>query len=270
MTELPYCGAAPLPGELWHRFNWDPVIIAALCLAVCLQLWWCRRATVRERLASVAGWSVAAAALLSPLCALSVALLSARIGQHMILALIAAPLIALGMAAKRVRSEPLLRNEPIGDESPLRVGSAGRAGSFLWMAAAAFFFALWFWHMPWPYEATFTSVAVYWCMHVSLFGSAIWLWYALLHHPAGRTAEALLAGALTSIQMGLLGATLSLAGHALFRWHLLTTWAFGVSPLEDQQLGGVVMWVPGIALFLWVAVRSLARLWSSLEGARVA
>jgi putative membrane protein len=247
MTELPYCGTAPSPGELLSRFNFDPVLIAALGIVVCLQLWCTRQATRQQRASGLFGWAIAAAALLSPLCALSVALLSARIGQHMILVLIAAPLIALGMPRT---------GAPVGQS---------RRGWPLWMAAVLFFFALWFWHMPWPYEATFSSVAVYWSMHITLFGSAIWLWRELLHHPATRTTEALLAGALTSIQMGLLGATLSLAGHALFRWHLITTWAFGLSPLEDQQLGGVIMWVPGIALFLWVAVRSLARLWSSLE-----
>jgi putative membrane protein len=247
MTELPYCGTAPLPGELLSRFNLDPQLIAALGLAVCLQLWWNKSETPRRRSAGTAGWLIAAAAFLSPLCALSVALFSARVAQHMILVLVAAPLIASGMPA-RARGE----------------------GWSLWIAALAFFSMLWFWHMPWPYEATFTSVSVYWAMHVSLFGSAIWLWRELLHHSPLRTSEALLAGALTSIQMGLLGAILSLAGHALFRWHLLTAWAFGFSPLEDQQLGGVIMWVPGIAFFLWVAIRSLLRLWSSLEEARAA
>jgi cytochrome c oxidase assembly factor CtaG len=50
--------------------------------------------------------------------------------------------------------------------------------------------------------------------------------------------------------MGLLGAVLCLAGHPLFSWHLLTTFAWNMTPLEDQELGGVIMWVPGIALFL--------------------
>jgi putative membrane protein len=246
VTALPYCGAAPLPGELLTRFNLDPVLIAALVAAVCLQVWWTGGTTTRrQKMASVMGWLVASAALISPLCALSVALFSARVAQHMTLVLIAAPLIAFGMAGRQSRS-----GWPLG------------------LAALAFFAALWFWHMPWPYEATSTSVSVYWCMHVSLFGSAVWLWRELLHHPSTRTVEALLAGALTSIQMGLLGAMLSLADHGLFSWHLTRTWPFGLTPLEDQQLGGVIMWVPGIALFLWVAVRSLARLWSSLEGAR--
>jgi putative membrane protein len=247
MTELPYCGTAPLPGELLMRFNTDPVLIAVLLAAAGLQLWGARRMPARQLFCGLIGWMIAAAAFLSPLCALSVALFAARVAQHMILVLVAAPLIAAGIP-----------------------GHAPRAAWALWLSALAFFVSLWFWHMPLPYEATFRSVAVYWCMHLSLFGSAIWFWYALMHHARAHVVDAFAAGTLTSIQMGMLGAFLSLGDHALFRWHLLTTWAWHLTPLEDQQLGGVLMWVPGIVIFLWVALWSLARLWATLDGVRAA
>jgi putative membrane protein len=63
---------------------------------------------------------------------------------------------------------------------------------------------------------------------------------------------------------------LTFADRPLFISHLLTTQAWGLTPLQDQELGGVLMWVPGLALFLWTAVRSLGRLWESLERARPA
>jgi putative membrane protein len=245
--QLPYCGSAPIPGELLTRFNFDLVLIAILIFAFAVQLWFGRALPVRRRWLISGGWLVAALAFTSPLCALSVSLFSARIAQHMVLMLVAAPMIAAGM--------------PITSRA---------AGWPLWMSALTVFVSLWFWHMPVPYEATFGSVAVYWCMHLSLFGGSIWLWSELLHHSRLHTAPALVAGAITSMQMGLLGAIFSLADQALFRSHLSTTWAWGLTPLEDQQLGGVLMWVPGIALFLWVSVRSLARLWSTAEGARAA
>jgi putative membrane protein len=245
--ELPYCGVAPIPGELWTRFNPDPVLIVAILLGAGVELWITLGARrKRQRTFVLIGWAVAAAAYISPLCALSVSLYSARAAQQMILVLIAAPLIALGLPALR----------------------AAREGWVLWISVLVFFFALWFWQMPQPYDSTFSSVAIYWCMHVTVFSSAIWLWHELLHHPPQRTAEAFIAGAVTSMQLGLLGAMLSLAGHPIFRWHLITTWAWGLTPLEDQQLGGVVMWAPAIALFMWTAIRSLVRLWASMEGLR--
>ncbi len=250
-VQLPYCGFAPVPGALLGRFNLDPVLIASLCLLCAWQLWAARNSPGDRRprqIVALAGWLIAASAFLSPLCALSVALFSARVAQHMILVLVAAPLIAMAWPRTRPSKHP----------------------QTLWLATTVLFFALWFWHMPIPYDETFRSWAAYWCMHISLFGSGIWLWRELLQHPPERIGPVLAASVVTFLQMGLLGAVLTLAGRPLFPWHALSTQAWGLSPLQDQQLGGALMWVPGIALFLWSALRSLARLWGSLERAHPA
>jgi putative membrane protein len=234
------------------RFNVDPVLIVGLVLICSWQMISLRRhARVdsrRKQVYAAAGWSVAAAAFISPLCALSVALFSARIAQHMVLILVAAPLIAQALPRPRVSRQPLR----------------------LWAATCVFFVALWFWHMPVPYEATFSSTAVYWAMHATLFGSSILLWRELLGHADQHTAQVLAAGTLTFVQMGLLGAVLALADRPMFQWHFFTTQVWGLTPLQDQQLGGTVMWVPGLALFLWSALRSISRVWRSMESARPA
>lgn len=243
---IPYCGLPVLPGELLTRFNLDPLLLASLALAACLQV---RFATAtRTRAVAACGWIVAAVAFVSPLCALSVSLFSARVGQHMLLVLIAAPLIALG-----------------GTAAPQAAGSSVNQ---LRLSGLLFFAALWFWHMPVPYDATFASTIVYWAMHLSLFGTAIVLWRQLLLHIRQHTGEALVVGALSSMQMGLLGSVLTFASHPLFVWHLTTTQPWGLTPLQDQQLGGVLMWVPGIVLFLFAFVRSVQRVWTVLEPGR--
>jgi len=252
IRQVPYCGAAPLPGELLTRFNLDPLLILALgVLCVCQLIALRKHQTDGDghyRVYAVGGWLVASAALLSPLCALSVALFSARLAQHMILILAAAPLIAVGLPRAQVspRSWPL------------------------WGTTAIFFLALWFWHMPRPYDATFTSVNVYWIMHITLFGTSILLWRELLYHSPRRTAQVLAAGTLTFVHMGLLGVVLTFAQRPMFQWHFLTTTAWGLTPLQDQQLGGTLMWVPGIVLFLWTAIRSIVRAWRSIERERPA
>jgi putative membrane protein len=244
LSSLPYCGSPPGPGALLHRFNWDPVLLASL-LVLCAGHWWTlRRDPLRHY--ALAGWLVAAAALVSPLCALSVALFSARVGQHMILILIAAPLIALALPSRLPR------------QSSIALGVGG----------LVFFLALWIWHMPIPYETTFTSVSVYWAMHVTLFGSAVWLWRELLHHPPQRAVAALTVGTLSFAHMGLLGAVLAFATRPLFQWHVATTYLWNLTPLQDQQLGGVLMWVPGVALSLWIAIRSVNRVWVSFDKPR--
>lgn len=241
---LPYCGTPPSPGELLGRFNLDPVLIGVLFALAAVHV-----ASVSDRRGrsyALCGWLIATMAFISPLCALSVALFSARIAQHMILLLVAAPLIALGLPGRR-------------EAAPSEGNWA------LWAAAGAFLVALWGWHMPTPYDATFTATSVYWMMHITLFGGAIVLWRELVNHPARHTAAALTVGLVTSMQMGLLGAVLTLARRPLFFPHLTTTQIWGLTPLQDQQLGGILMWVPGILLFLWAAIRSLRRLWDTLE-----
>ena len=166
----------------------------------------------------------------------------------MVLMLVAAPLIARGLPRRQALTE-----------SPC-----------LWMSAAAFLAALWFWHMPIPYEATFTSKRVYWAMHVTLFGSSILLWRELLNHTRQQAGQALAAGMLTLVQMGLLGAVLALADRPMFQWYLLTTEPWGLTPLQDQELGAGMMWVPGAILFLLGALYSISRLWESIDRTRPA
>jgi putative membrane protein len=228
------------------RFNWDPVLLASLLL-LCVGHWWAlRRDPLRHY--ALAGWLVAAAALVSPLCALSVALFSARVAQHMILVLIAAPLIALALP----------RRQPAQSSIALGIGGL------------MFFLALWTWHMPLPYETTFTSVSVYWAMHMTLFGSAVWLWRELLHHAPQRAFAAFTVGTFSFAHMGLLGAVLVFATRPLFQWHIATTYPWDLTPLQDQQLGGILMWVPGVALSLWIAIRSVKRVWVSFDKPRPA
>lgn len=86
-------------------------------------------------------------------------------------------------------------------------------------------------------------------MHVTTFGAALLLWHALLARGAKNSGAALAVAFGTGIQMSLLGAVLSLAPRPMFLVHLTTTWPWGLSPLQDQELGGVILWVPAGILF---------------------
>ena len=112
------------------------------------------------------------------------------------------------------------------------------------LAAATFAVTLWFWHAPAAYAATFQSDGVYWAMHLTAFAAAVWLWSGLLDGSRDAARPFALATLLTTGQMGLLGALITFAGRPLYAPHFATTYAWGLTPLADQQLGGVVMWVP--------------------------
>ena len=233
----PYCGAPPTEAGLWARWNLDPILILALVIGGVAYFMLTRRngapVPARRKGFFYAGWSLAMLALISPLCALSVSLFSARIGQHVLLETVAAPLMALGLTSRR------------------------RTSSCALLAAAAFASALVFWHAPRPYVATFDSTLVYWTMHLTLFGSALWFWREVLGAPPARTATTLAATLVVSLSMALVGAVILFAPEPLYAPHILTAGAWGLSPLADQQLGAVIMWVPAGLIFVISVMASL-------------
>jgi putative membrane protein len=247
---LPWCGAPPDPSLIWLAWRLDPLVVSTLGLLFGWLAGRIVRADHRSRSLRLAlfsgGWTIATLALVSPLCPLSVSLFSARASQHMLLTMIAAPLVAAGLEGLLSRPSRIRSKFLALIESPL---------------AAAFAFAaiVWFWHAPSPYGLTFESATAYWSMHVTMFGSAVWLWHRLVGRDA-MPIETLLASLVSTVQMGFLGALISLAPRPLYAPHLLTTDAWGLAPLEDQQLGGAVMWVLGCVAFLVVSMISLRAL----------
>ncbi|MBV9290347.1 MAG: cytochrome c oxidase assembly protein [Hyphomicrobiales bacterium] len=235
-----------MPGsEVW---NFDPKLLAGLALAGLCFYGFSKRAHARDKWRSaylLSGLVVLALAFVSPLCNLSVALFSARATQHMIVALIAAPLIAKALAAGNAE-----------DRSP---GHATPLAATLIFAAV-----FWFWHSPAAYDETLRSNGVYWLMHLSTFGAALFLW--LLAFRSNELA-AFMVVTVTGLQMTLLGALLTFAAQPLFSVHEFTTPAWGLTSLQDQELGGLVMWVPAGLLLTGYSVFALGRLLSRMDAA---
>jgi putative membrane protein len=225
---IAYCGPAAVPADLLTRWNIDPLLMAALAVLTIL--------IVSGRVANVrAGWAalvLIAVIFISPLCALSSALFSARVLHHVLLIAAVAPLLALAFPMGRLPSPPL-------------AALVGLHAIILWL-----------WHMPGPYEWGLASVPAYWLMQASLLGSAWLLWRAILASTA-HPGSALVALVATIGQMGLLAALIVFAPRALYAVHFATTTAWGMSPLADQQLAGLLMWVPAslpyLGVGLWLA-----------------
>jgi putative membrane protein len=235
----PYCGASPLPGAL--HCNLDPILIGGLALtfgayALCRRL---RVVEVGERqfLIGSAGLTLLAASLITPLCNLSVALFAARAVQHVLMLLVAVPLLVLGMPR----------------------GCVGRFEAIA--GPLGFAAALWFWHLPAFYDATLRNNVVYWAMHLTLVAAALSLWRVLL-------SGAVFGSLFTGIQMSALGALLTLSPRPWFSVYGATTWPWGLSQSADQQLGGVIMWVVGGVLLSGFTVALLARMFASAGPAR--
>ena len=115
---------------------------------------------------------------------------------------------------------------------------------------------LWFWHAPALYEAALSDHGVYAVMEITLLASAILFWAAIRSTSAPAAALGLV---LTMVQMGMLGALLVFAGSAVYAPHLLTTGSWGLTPVQDQQLAGLIMWAPAAGVYLATALVLVAR-----------
>ncbi|NDV87882.1 cytochrome c oxidase assembly protein [Aurantimonas aggregata] len=230
----PYCGAPPPPSALLAAWNGDPVLIALIAFATGAGFWALRgEGQGRARLWHAGAMLMLVAAFLSPLCALSSALFSARVVHHLLLIAIAAPMLALAFPKRRAGGTALLS-----------------------LLVAVHLVAVWFWHAPQPYEAALSSDAIYWTMEMTLLVSGILLWRELTA-PAAPVGRVLLAHLTLIVQMGLLGALITFAPEPLYAPHFLTTTPYGLSALDDQQLAGLIMWVPAIVPYLVAALLAL-------------
>jgi putative membrane protein len=234
---IAYCGPAAIPDDLWTRWNLDPLLIGILA-ALAIVVGGGRSSDAR------AGWAAIMLMLIifvSPLCAMSSALFSVRVLHHVLLIAAVAPLLALAFPQRKISSLPIA------------------------VLVAVNAVVLWLWHAPGLYTWGLASVPAYWLMQISLLGSAWLLWRAIL--APTQPGAALMALAATIGQMGLLGALIVFAPRPLYLVHLASTASWGMAPLTDQQLAGLLMWVPAMLPYLgvglWIA-------WSSLRSSEPA
>jgi putative membrane protein len=121
--------------------------------------------------------------------------------------------------------------------------------------AALHALAVWSWHLPTLYEAGLTSPWWHALEHASFLGSALAFWALVL--PAGRRrrlghAPAIFLVFVTALQGAALGAVLTFATRPLYPTHVRRALTWGIGPLTDQQLAGLIMWVPAGIVYLLV------------------
>lgn len=254
--------------ELFRSWEFDPLVVVSLVLSAFVyaaginNLW--RTTSVGsgingwEAAAFTAGWISMAVALVSPLHSWGEVLFSAHMTQHEILMLVSAPLIVLGRPLiATMWAMPRSWRSDAG--SILNWRPLDATWNTLTNAAVAFAvhaLALWVWHIPLLFQATLESDLVHTMQHASFFGSALLFWWAIIYGKRGLPSYG--AGVLylfaTSIHSGLLGAFLTFTRSVWYPIYSDSTEAWGLSPLEDQQLGGLIMWVPAGIVYILAAL----------------
>jgi len=201
-----------------------------------------------EIAAFASGWGVLVLALLSPIATLSESLFSVHMTQHELLMLVAAPLLAISRP-----HVPMLLALPRRWRASARTGAGGlRLASsplFVFMLHAL---ALWIWHLPFLYEAAVLDDRIHLVQHACFAGTAMLFWWGLVRGRYGRLGygSAVIYIFATAVHSGGLGALLTFSERP---WYpLYARQAIGNDALRDQQLAGIIMWVPaGVVMMLF-------------------
>ncbi|MDK4718654.1 cytochrome c oxidase assembly protein [Rhizobium sp. CNPSo 3968] len=253
----------------------DPWIVTPLAVAAFLYGRGCWRLRRRVRMSrSVvakralcywAGWLTLAGALLSPLHWLGEQLFTFHMIEHEIIMAISAPMIVIARPAGT-----FLWGLP--DRLTRWTGRAMRRRSvriaWHWLsggtnATLLHAVAIWAWHAPILFDAAVADVTLHRLQHLSFFATAILFWWSIFWRSNRGVAAWHLF--LTMLHTGALGALMALAPRVLYvaQTHTAETW--GLTPLEDQQLAGMVMWIPAGTIYAGVAL-AMAALWIANAG----
>jgi putative membrane protein len=271
-------GPDALRGPWWQQWEWEPAIVITMLVAglgYYLGLSNLRVAVAtpgklrREAWCYGAGWTCLVVALLSPLHPFGQEFFSVHMVQHEVLMVAAAPLLILGRPMLVMLSALPHATARRGVELLRRHGGRhawhGLTDPFIaWLVHAA---ALWIWHIPALFEATIESKALHALQHVSFLGSALLFWHAVFFGPRRKSGYGMAVVYLftTALHSGALGALLTFATVHWYPAYASGAGIAGLTSLEDQQLGGLIMWIPAGIIYL-VAGLALFALW--IRGAR--
>lgn len=259
---------SPPPG--WWR-AWDlepgvvvPLVVGAVWYAV--GLWRLRRSAGPGRglewwrpWAAVGAGACTVIALLSPLDAAADALFSVHMVQHLLLLLVVAPLlVAAGPLYVGLWGLPRSVRRRLTRwwiHAPARKWLARLLRPVpVWTANLAI---LWWWHLPAAYDLAVRNDAVHALEHASFLLAGFAFWWLPFRHMGRRRRIDRGAGVVyvftSGLQCAALGALITLAGHPWYAVHLRTTAAWGIAPLQDQQVAGLLMWIPAGFAYLAAA-----------------
>lgn len=263
---LAHAGQGLEPHDVWAAWTFDPLVVAALVgAALAYRRGWREGPDgPAHRAAFWGGLAAIAVALVSPIDAMSGVLVSAHMVQHVLLILVAAPLLAASAPGGA-----LLRGTPqfvrvVTRTTRRAVGLDAERLAHLRSPIARWLLyvvTLWLWHASVVYGLAVQHEPIHVLEHVTFLASAFLVWSAIVGPLRVRVTRGL--GLLGVFTLGLQGIFLSVlltfAQEPYYAEHLVPPTAWGLEPLADQQLAGVLMWIPagfihtGIALFLLVS-----------------
>jgi putative membrane protein len=241
---------------------WDQAVLAGLTIVGTLYWIGARELRTRragtsriERAAFGIGWLALVVSILPWFDAATLDLFSAHMAQHELMMLVGAPHIVAGRPMATclwALPETWRRRVALPLQRP------GVAGMVRFMAAPITAWTLhglvvWIWHAPGLYELAVRSEPVHTLQHAMFVSTSVLFWWGLIYGRYGRAGygAAVFYVFTTAIHTGILGALLTFAPSPLYGVYATPGHQ---DPLGDQQLAGLVMWIPAGLLLTMMGV----------------
>lgn len=214
-------------------------------------------------------------ALAGPLDTWNDELLTMHMAQHLVLIQITAPLLLLGRPIQVfLRALPPPRAGAL-TRALLRPKLVRRCLSVLTAPLVATGLAnltLVVWHFPTLYERAVLSQPVHDLQHLSFFGTALLFWWPIIdpvprHHRVSSLWASLMIF-ITAVVSTIIGAILTLADEIVYAPYRFAAMPWGFTPMVDQQVAGLLMWIGGGTLYIAIIILLLARWLLREEGQR--
>ncbi len=185
-------------------------------------------------------------------------LFSAHMVQHLVLILVMPPLLLAGIPDWMLR--PAIRVRPV-----LKFARALTLPLIAFSLNNAIFLA---WHFPGPYDLMMRNHGVHVAMHLTIMVTGVIMWWPVMSPlpelPRIAPPLQMVYLFLVGIPMMISAALITFSRKPLYQWYVEAPRLFGIGPLDDQRLGGVIMWVPG-GLVLWIAITAVYFRWTHRE-----
>lgn len=265
MSVLGHSGAPLEPHDLLTAWRFDPWIVAPLLVVAVVYVRGWRPPDGRRRaMWFVTALIVLAVAVLSPVEAASSELVSAHMVQHLLMVVVAAPLLALSApGAALVRGTPVVVRRRFVS-ARRRVGIDARRLRHLRQPGARwllFVVTFWSWHASVLYSAAVEHEIVHLAEHLTFSGTAVLAWATIVGHPSTRLPPFLGVVAVfgLALQSVFLSALMTFARAPWYEPYADPAPGWGLDALADQQLAGVIMWVPSGLVHTAIGVALVAR-----------
>ncbi len=259
----------PIADLRWNDFSVHPSTVIGLAIIGALYEWRARAATGRtgdrpaptpaQRLSFWAALALIFVSLNGPIHDLSdYYLFSAHMVQHLLLTLIMPPLLLFGLPGWMIR--PVLLHRAVAPLST-RVTRAA-------MAYAIFNVTVAVWHIPALYNTAVEVHEVHILQHLLFMSTAVIMWWPILSPvpelPRLAYPGQMLYCFLMAVPMSIVAIYIAMADSVLYPAYAAAPRLWGISPMMDQQIGGLIMWIPG-GLFFYVVMTFVFFRWSGRQ-----